>query len=243
MAWDFYPSILHWPVLLDRDRRLLWSLGASNLSGGRTISGAEPKARVDGGGLWMATLGDVQVSTVAQVRAWRALAAALDGGATPIVLTYRDVRFAPWPGSVTEQYEATHSDDAAFSDGTSYVSDRIDASVHTAADLRATTLRVTMTIGAALQGGEYFSIEHDTFSHRLYQIAAVSESSGYTELTIRPPLREAVTAGTRIEFDNPKCVMQLATPDAMDLPLDMRFHGQASPKFIESFPPWAGISE
>jgi hypothetical protein len=242
MAWEFYPSILHWPPLLDRDRRLVWALAAGTASGGRTISGAEPKARLDGGGVWIAGMGDVQVSSADQVRCWEALSAVLDGGATPVVMTCRRERFTPWPGSVTDPYEATHSDDAPFSDGSVYVSDVVLASVYEAAALRATTLKIAIAAGAALRGGEYFSIEHETFSHRMYKIGGVVEGSGYTELTIRPPLREAVAAGTRVEFDNPKCVMQLATPDAMDLPLDMRFHGQASPKFVESFPPWVGIS-
>lgn len=332
MDLEFALFIIEWPACLMRDRRIMWALTASTLSGGRTLSGAEHRARVDGGGLWMATMSDVQVSSADQVRAWRAIAAILDGGATPVVLANRDVRFAPWSDSTTtEQIESTNSDDSTCSDDTPYVSDLIVAEVIEDAALRATTLVINMQHGSALQGGEYFSILHDTFSHRIYQIGRVDKLDEYTPtsqaftvtiavpavfsatghglvedqavrlktsgalptglaelttyyviatgltanafrlsatqggaaintsgtqsgqhsvlsggihtLTIRPPLREAVEEGDRVEFDHPKCVMQLATPDAMDLVLEHRSHGQSTVKFIESFPPWPGISE
>lgn len=243
MPFSSYPALLYWPSLLDRDRLLTWELGAKAISGGKALSQIAPAARVDGGGLWMATLTDVQASTADQVRAWLALAARLDGGATPVVLTKRDVRLAPWPtvgGVAVTSNETTHDDDSLFSDDSGYAGGVISASLVNAASLRATTLTVSLAVGSALRGGEHFSIEHETFSHRIYRVAAVTvNGSGQSVLTIRPPLREDVTAGTRLEFDNPKCVMQLANPDEMDLALDMRFQGKASPRFIESFPPFS----
>jgi len=175
---NFYPHIISWPRVLQRDRRWTWELYARTLSGGRTLSGVTPAARLDGGGMWMASLGDVQVSTPDQVRAWRALAARLDSGATPVVLEARDENFAPWPldangQPVTAQSEATNSDNSTCDDGTSYVSDVISAETYAAADLRATTLRLRLNNASALKGGEHFSIQHDTFSHRLYRIGKV----------------------------------------------------------------------
>jgi hypothetical protein len=323
---SFYPSLLHFPEFLMRDRRLTWELTAPAMSGGRTLSGVAPAARLDGGGLWMCTMQDVQVSSSDHVRTWRALASILDGGATPVVLTVRDKRFAPWPGSQTDQYSSENSDGSTCSDGSPYVNDVIDAEIFAAAGVRDTQLIVNMNNGAALSGGEYFSIEHDTFSHRLYSVGALAKLDTYTPkmseitvtiaspgvftwtnhglvanqrvhlttfgslptglaartayyvvgasittntvqlsatpagiaintsgsqsgrhrahaggihtVTMRPPLREAVVAGCRVEFDYPKCAVKLATPDAMSLALERRFHGQANVKFIESFPPW-----
>ncbi len=235
---EFYPSILEWPEMLMRDKRLTWALSGQSASGGRTLSGAVPRVRLDGGGLWMATLADVQVSTPDQVRVYRALEARLDGGATPVVLSRRDVLFYPAPldafGSrVTSYSDAPHDDGGYFDDGTGFYTPTVSATAAAAA-LRATTLTVTITVGSALKGGEVFSIEHDTFSHRMYTVAKVDGS----DITIRPPLREAIVAGTRLEFDYPKCVMQLAGTSEMDLPLELRTYGQTTVKFIESFPPW-----
>lgn len=176
---NFYPNIIYWPRNLNRDRMWKWELGARTLSGGRSLSGLTPVARLDGGGTWMAELGDVQVSSPDEVRTWRALAARLDNGATPVVLEARDERFAPWPlldgFPVTGQYEATNSDGSTCSDGTPYVADVITANLVSNAALRATSLTIELSNHSALRGGEFFSIQHDTFSHRLYRVAKVTQ--------------------------------------------------------------------
>lgn len=295
-------------------------------SGGRALSGATTSARLDGGGLWVASLRQVQVATADQVRAWRALAAVLDGGATPVTVEARDARFAPFRDSSVEQAEATNNDDSTLGDGSVYTSQRIQAEVFAAAALRATTLVVNVDIGAALRGGEHFSLYHSTHKYRMYRVGSVTKLDSYTPkvaqvsldvaspgvvgwaghglvanqavyftsggglptgltartlvyvlgasittdtfqvsatpggaaidftgsefgthwahagghhtLTIRPPLREAVTAGMRAEFDYPKCTMKLMTADAMDLVLNDRFFGQPDVKLIEAFPPF-----
>jgi hypothetical protein len=327
---NFYPNIIWWPRVLNRDRRWTWELAARTLSGGRSLSGLMPVARLDGGGMWMASLGDVQVSTQDHVRTWRAIAVRLDSGATPIVLEARDERHAPWPlvagVPLVAEYEATNSDGSTPSDQTTYVSDVVQCEVAAGAALRATSLMLALENAQALRGGEHFSIQHDTFSHRLYRVGKVTKvdtrdhgvkavtvtiaspavfsctshglvenqavylrtsgalptglsaltlyyviaagltadnfrlaataggaaintsgtqsgthrfvTGGLPTVTIRPPLREATIAGTRVEFDNPSCVMRLLQPDGMDLELDRRIYGQASVKFCEDFPPF-----
>jgi hypothetical protein len=332
---NYYPSIIYWPRMLNRDRMWRWALGGRTVSPGRAFSGLEPLVRFDGGGRWAAMLGDVQLSSEDQVRAWRAIEGRLDSGVTPIAMEARDERFAPFPltGGVRDvgPYAALHSDDAYFSDLSAYEFDVIDAELWMAADLRATSLQIALRNAQDLRGGEYFSIQHDTFSHRLYRVVRVTESDTYarssaaftvtiaspavitsalapvadqaiyfstlgalptgllpktlyyardigtdgagkfrvaatpggaaintsgsqsgthtgylgglTTITIRPPLREATLAGTRIEWDFPKCIMKLATPDAMDLDLQRRSHGQATVRLVEDFPPFDLVEE
>lgn len=242
MAIQTFPSLLHWPRALMRDRVWQWELTGRTITGGRTLSGAIPMARFDGGGLWSCEMTDVQVSTADQVRAWRALSALLDGGATPVVLEARDERFAPWSGSATSPTSSLNSDGSGPSDGTTYQTPAITATLGSPADLRATSLQLIMSIAGSLRGGEMFSIEHQTYSHRLYRIAAVVQNGNVASVSIRPPLREATWIGAKIEFDNPKCVMQLATPDAMDLPLTRRTYGQARVRFVERMPPF-GVAD
>jgi hypothetical protein len=343
---DFYPNVIAWPRLLNRDQQWSWELAGRTLSGGKAISTLEPKARIDGGGKWAATLENVRALEPDRIRAWRATVARLDGGATPFVMEMREPCIPPWPlddsgDPISEQDEAAHSDDATFSDGSDYVSDVIRAEVKTAAALRATTLTLIIENAEALRGGEHFSLQHDTFSHRLYRIfkvvkiddrphtvqavtftgspaviaaiahgladaqpvffrstAAASGSpettepaalpgdlepdtiyyavpltddtfgvaateddamssppvlvdvsgaevgahrvvaGGFATVTIRPPLREATAAGTRVEFDYPKCIMRLAEADTMTLNLDVRRFGTGSVKIEEDFPPF-----
>jgi len=242
MPMSFYPSLLHWPDLLNRDRMFKWELGARTISGGRSVSGVQQVGRTDGGGVWMATMDDVQVSTPNQIRAWKAIKARLDGGATPIVMPCREVVTAPWPlvgGVALTDLPSTNSDDSTLSDDTEYEGSPIQATLAAGADLRATQLLMTFATGGPLLAGETFSIQHQTFSWRRYEVAGVTlDGDGNSLVTIRPPLREATPAGQWVEFNTPKCVMQLASPDAMDLPLELRTYGKASPKFVESFPPW-----
>jgi hypothetical protein len=326
---DFYPNVLHWPRLLQRDRTWGWNLAARSLSGGRSISGVLTGGRLDGGGLLLAQLGDIQVSSEDQVRAFRALAGVLDNGVTPVCLEARDERHAAWPivngRRFSTQYTSQNGDGSTSSDGAVYVSDVISAQLRIAADLRATTLELAVENASALRGGEYLSIQHDTFSHRLYENAGVEGidgrphaaraveigigigapfvapahglvanqtvflrtsgalpvglapdtaywvvgltltantfqlaatpgggaintaapqsgthrfiTGGLPRIKIRPPLREATSAGTRVEFDFPKCIMRLARPDAMNLALERRIHGEASVPFVESLLP------
>jgi hypothetical protein len=174
---NFYPSIICWPRVLNRDRMWQWDPVARTLSGGRSLAGVTPKARIDGGGFWQATLTDVRVTRPDHVLAWRALAARLDSGATPFVMEMREPRLIPWPIAggvpVTWQFESEHSDGSTCSDGSPYVSDVIQAELKAAADLRATTIELIIENAAALRGGEHLSIQHDTFSHRLYRIGKV----------------------------------------------------------------------
>src|SRR5262245_58327413 len=83
------------PVELQRENSILWELTGTTISGGQTASGIIPLTRLDGGGLWKATLADVPLVTRDQVLAWRAITVYCDGGAQPIILPMCDLRQAP----------------------------------------------------------------------------------------------------------------------------------------------------
>jgi hypothetical protein len=327
---NFYPHIPAWPRNLNRDRMWSWDLLARTVSGGRALSGQKPTNRLDGGGMWVVTLTDVRLVQPGHVLTWHALRARLDGGARPFVMEKREPRLQPWPTmngvKVIAQYESENSDGSICSDGAGYVSDVIRAELKVAAALRATTLQLIVENAAAFQGGEHFSIQHDTFSHRLYCIERVTKvdrhphtvkavaisiaspavltasahglaanqqvylrssgtlptglaqltpyyvlgtdlsantfklattpggpaintsgsqsgthrlvTGGFVTVGIRPPLREATIDGTRVEFDYPKCTMKLSKPDAMRMPLELRFFGRSTVDIEEDFPPF-----
>ncbi len=228
------------PKVLCRERTLEWTLGAKTISSGQTGLDALPLARTDGGGLWSAALSSVALTTADLVRCWRALDMLADAGAQPIVMPNIDRVFAPWPivnGKPLRSYgDVHHSDTSPFSDGSGYYQPVIAAKLTTAAALRATTLTIAISYGSALRGGEHFSIEGPIYSFRMYRVrTAVYNGDGTATITIRPPLREAATANTVLDFDRPKCVMRLAQSDAMRLGLELRRYGTPNAAFVETF--------
>lgn len=243
MGLTFRPWLPVFPPLLARERTWTWSLMGRTTTGGRTMSGLLTTARFDGGGLWQAKLQDLQVSTPAQIAAWRALANLAAGGAQPLVMECVDPRLWPVPVvsgvPVRPLVRVGNSDGSVVSDGLAYEQPTVDVTLNATAAARQTELGIYLWNCAALRGGERFSIEHQTFGHRLYEVQQVRQSGPAARIRISPPLREATLAGARMEFDRPRCIMQLADPASMDLPMTLRNHGSASPTFIERLPPFA----
>lgn len=236
-------ALPYFPHLLLREMTVAWELMGTLISGGQTLAGAMPAVKLDGGGLWKAALADISLHTKDHIRTWRALAAICDGGAQPIVVEMCDRRYFPAP-TVSGSYvyslgSVPHSDDAAFSDDTEYESDTVEIKVTAAAELRATSLTVEVVAGGDLMGGEHFSIDHPDLRWRLYRVrTAIDNGDGTWGITIRPPLRAAVSAPTPLQFDRPKCVMRLAAAGAMDLVLEGRQRGRPTVNFLEAFPPY-----
>lgn len=211
------------------------------LRGGQSLSGVATAIRSDGGGLWFLEFTGIFVRTPDQVRAWRAWEGYLDGGATNCIVPYIDYRHAPRPivdGSpALPPPPVPHSDDSYLSDDTGYVGSVMSAVLTADAALRATTVGIEMLVGSDLRGGEHFTLDHADVGPRLYRVISIeSADAGVHEVTIRPPLREAVTAGMVADFDTPRCVMRLADPDAMILALrGNRFAAGVSITFLEGF--------
>ncbi len=230
-----------WPVRLFPARVGAPRLVGGALRGGTALSGVARSVRSDGGGLWLLEYGGIFVRTPDQVRAWRAWEAFLDGGATNCVVPFIDYRHAPRPlisgVPALPPPAVPHSDDTYLSDDTGYGGSVISAVLTADAALRATTLGIQMLVGSDLRGGEHFTLDHADIGPRLYRVISIeSADASVHQVTIRPPLREAVTAGTVADFDTPRFVASLADADGMDLELqNNRFATGASVRFLEAF--------
>lgn len=230
------------PHNLMRENAILFELMGQVITVGQTASGVMPVTRMDGGGIWKATLSEVPLMTADHVRAWRAFTATCEGGAMPVIVEMCDKRAGPFPvvnGKRVTSANVPHDDDTPHDDGTPYECSVVSAIVGNG-NLRATSILVIpTTAGSVLRGGEHFSIDHgDPLRDRLYRIASVEQTVDGPLCEIRPPLRAAVGGGTAANFDHPRCVMRLATPDAMDLLLQQRKFGKPSASFLEAFPPY-----
>ena len=227
-----------WPVHQFTPRFQKWGLRGVAKTGGASIAGIVQAVRVDGGGYWGAELREISLQRADQIRAWRAWEVLLDGGAQPVVLEMCDPRQRPdviIGGVAAKAHKVKHSDGTPFSDGKGYASVPIDALTAASATLRATTLDLTIP-NVSLRGGEHFSIEHATKSHRLYRVRTVEDlGGGVQRITFRPPLREATPSGTRVEFNNPRCVMRVIDGDQMPLEIEEFRRATANVIFIEHF--------
>ncbi|WP_447724646.1 hypothetical protein [Sphingomonas koreensis] len=198
------------------------------ISGGTSLSNQEDTIATDGGGSWFFELAEPYLDEVPIARAWRALSGYLGDG-RPTIVRICDARHQPSAGFAT----APHSDGTPFSDGSEYLSGSTEVSVTADAPLRGTTLAIDdSTIPDGLGGGERFSIAHPGMLERLYQITEIGEDGA--TISFVPPLREAVTAGTLLNFDDPRCVMR--RDGDMRSGARLGYAESSGVRFVEHFP-------
>ena len=180
------------------------------ISGGTSLNGVETVIATDGGGRWAAEYGNAPLNRRDKIMSWRAARAMLEGGAVPIIFPICDARHQP----VAFRHHVPHSDGSPFSDESLYESGDCDVICFVDAPLRATSMVMEFrSLGRPIVAGERFSIDHPSWRHLLYEIKA---TDGVT-VQFRPPLREAVSAGTEINFSDPRCVMRLNSDMAAPL--------------------------
>lgn len=208
------------------------------VSGGTALSGEEDVIETDGGGRVFVEFTDLYLDDPEVALAYRALSALSDGGATPFIVPLCDARHQPTNGLLT----VPHSDGSTFSDETEYEQADSEASLSADAALRATTLVLDIAgLPRALLGGEWLSIDHLVHRHRAYRIAEIVEQSATSAtVKIRPPLREAATAGTDVNFADPLCVMRV--DGDMRSPTVMGYAVGDRVRFVEHFPGDEGYS-
>lgn len=233
-------SLIYVPLPLMRMQAQGLDLTSRIVTPGITGSGVIPKMSTDGGGLWRYDVSNIQLTTTALRKAWRAIAGKCDGGLNKLIVPFYDKWHQPWPvvngEQVTSYDPISHDDGTLFSDGSGYSQNVIDAVTVGSAALRATTLTIRFFYGGPLEGGEHFSIDHPTMRHRIYRVVGVElNGAGRSVVTVRPPLREAVPACTPLDFDTPRCVMEPATSDALDIVTDINQIARPSPVLIEAF--------
>lgn len=232
--------MLTFPTHLFNPARIQLRPAGSTVTGGESLSGETDVIKTDGGGFWVVQMAGIELLTPDLIRAWRAWEDELDGGTTKVLVPVADVRQAPRPiiggrlGSPSKLHKA--SDDPYFPEAVSFATPFIVANITEAADLRATTLTITVDRGARLKGGEVFAIAHATKGRRCYRVRRVLERSGQeATVLIRPPLREAVADNTPADFDWPSVVATLV-PEA-DISPDIEYGRAATVdiSFRESF--------
>lgn len=212
------------------------------ITGGASLSGEAQFQDVGGGGRWVVDYGEASLWTREKILHWRKFTAACDGGAAQVVVPIVDRRSQP----VTGAYAGADTIGlTTWQADTSAIPNQITATVTADAALGATSITFNYTGPAELEGGQFFSIEHATWGHRLYQVLLVdsggSGGGGSTTVTFRPPLREAIVAAnspaTTLEMEWPRCLMRV--DGDISETVEMQRFGKGSARFIE----YAGPAE
>jgi hypothetical protein len=220
-----------WPCGLLTPTNVAWNIAPRTLAAPASVSGLTQVVATDAG-IWVAKFDAIPVKSRDAILTFRAIATLLEGRLGQVLVP----RCAAWgpraTGTDSDLLDMVpHSDETFFSDDTGYVG-RAN-SIHAAAPaaVRATGITVTIIYGGLIEPGQDFSI-----GERMYRVRTVTYVNATTAtLTFRPPLREAVTTGTALEFDDPICRMRLASDDAMNLDLAMHKYGVPTVTFLEDF--------
>lgn len=206
-----------WPRSVLKPKRDPFNIAPRTLAGPSSVSGVTQVSASDAG-IWKATFADIIIRRgTASVLAFRAISTMLEGRLHPILVP-RCCAYQPFdPDWWRVLQKVPHSDTSPFSDGGLYRSRAIDIRLTSNIPLRGTTANIALIAAGQLQPGQDFSI-----GERMYRIRTVQMTGANTAtITFRPPAREAVAAGTEMEFDRPVCRMRLATDAEMDLDLDL----------------------
>lgn len=206
-----------WPRSVLKPKRDPFNIAPRTLAGPSSVSGVSQVSASDAG-IWKATFADIIIKRgTASILAFRAIANLLEGRMHPILVP-RCCAYQPFdPDWKDLLNRVPHSDTSPFSDGGLYRSRAIDIRLISNIPLRGTTANIAIVAAGQLQPGQDFSV-----GERMYRIRTVEMTGANTAtITFRPPAREAVAAGTEMEFDRPVCRMRLATDAEMDLDLDL----------------------
>ena len=216
---------VEWPIKTLRPQKVAINATPLSVSGPVSVTGRSQAVASDAG-FWRISLGGLWVSDATKALCFRAIAGLLEGRINPILIPFYPYErsMQPTSGASTLYDTVPHSDGSTFSDGSKYQGGSISVVAAAAVSIRSTTITVTQAYGGTLQAGQHFSI-----GERLYRIKSVSG----TTLTFWPPLREAVAAGARLEFDRPVCRCKLASDTEMNLEIENYYMGTPTVNFVE----------
>lgn len=166
-------------------------------------------------GFWAATLSEIPLRTADQIREWRYLTTVAQGGLRDIVVGPFDCRQAPRPFAHrgVEATDIPWSDGSSWGDGSLWSQSLIRTTLHANVARRATALAIDIEIAGPIRRGMYFSI-----ADRLYMVASIPviEVAGgdygagqRLSFAVWPPLRQAASAGAKVEFGKPRATMRL----------------------------------
>ncbi|RWF69553.1 MAG: hypothetical protein EOS26_25050 [Mesorhizobium sp.] len=237
-----------------KPRRMSFDTRGGGLEGGRNGLGESVTIETTGGGALIGSYHDCVVSKPEEHEYLNHIAARMNGSFrfinVPIITDWMgpfplDAAGAPRPiiGGIP------HSDGSLFSDESGYSQATVFGTAGAAAALNAGQMTVNI-FGASrrLRWSDWFAILHPIKGWRAYRyweasdpvditvdVDGVSFTGSQYLLSLDRPLREAVAAGTRIEFARPRCVMKFPSGFTLAWESEPPWYSHPTLQFVEAF--------
>ncbi len=223
-------TIYDWPASLAPRAGGFFRRGMT-VAGAPSLTGLTQVGQADAG-FWTARYDSVPLASPAIVRAYRALAARLEGGGNLVRVPVFDRVQTPWATPGVESTTPTdYTDGTDFTDGTAFYERTIRITLQAAVSRGVTQIVATIDNAGTIEGGEYF-----TLGERLHIIREVLSTSGSDQTWwIWPKLRQNYAAGLFLGFDAPACLMRQASEADGDLMLEFGSRGFPGMAFVEAF--------
>jgi hypothetical protein len=206
-------------------------LDGVTVSGGRSaLTNKEAVIPADTG-FWRLSLAGIPLTTKQQQLCWNAIAGLLHGRANGICVPLGVWTTAPWAMQANGRRQRRRlpwAGPVLWAGDLYWQRPAIVATIRAAA-LRATTVTIDLFEGADIEPGHIFGLG----GNRAHKIKTVSKSGSAYTCTITPPLRAAVTAGSAVDFENPRVECVLESDMEMSAEFDLARFAEASVNFVE----------
>lgn len=237
-----------------KPRKFSFDTPGGGLEGGRNGLGESITIGLSGGPIVTAAYQECHVQAPEEHEYLNWLAARMNGGFRFVVVPLLTDWTGPFPflNRTTPQPIAKgipHSDGAPFADAAGYSQATVFGTFAAPAALNAGEITINVFGNTRnLRHSDWFSICHSVKGWRAtryyeasdpVEVTAVVDGVSYTgqqyTLAIEVPLRQAVEAGTRIEFARPRCVMKF--PAGFTVPWEAEGFWLSRPtfRFTEAF--------
>lgn len=236
-----------------KPRRFAFRVPGAGVDGGRNGDGDSPTIDFSGGGKISGSYQECYVQTPEEHEHANWLAAYLDGSYRCINVPILTDWMGPFPflDRVTPQPIVNgipHSDTSLFSDGAGYSQATVFGTFESNAAQNAGQIVVNI-FGATrnLRWSDWMSTYHETRGWRAWRYWESSDPVDVTRtvdgvehdgqqytLAIVPPLREAVTAGQRIELARPRFVGRFPRDFVLDWEVEGFWQSRPTLQFVEA---------
>lgn len=213
-----------------RPGKLRWRLVDARIQGPDSYGLPPDSVTTDGGGWWVAELGEMPALTPDELMTLRATAVQLRGGRR-IDVPFLEQR--PTGGVSPIEF----GDDALFDDGADWGSGLVTAVLDQTVGLRADEARIRVTSGAPLVGGDAFSLwRGPDLGSELHVMGAVqSLGDNVWAVEVAPQMRQAYPANVEVNFNDPHCAMRLVDPEGRMWPeIGRGWNPRAGARFEEA---------
>lgn len=206
-------------------------IAAGVVSGGTALDGDETVIQTDGGGRWQISYSGIVLRTPQMIRKWDAWTSYMPGRAFLVPLVSMLTAPRPHAGGSVARPSSITSDDDYFPEDVRYAVPHIVAETVGDATLRAAQLTINVTQGARIEGGEKCSI-----NGRGFKIERVLSRNGQqATVIVSPPSREAIPAGSAVNFDWPVVQCRLAMGQDLTPSLAYGRRDEMAISFVEDF--------